>query len=157
MIAQQNVAIKATLQKLTAAVEAYSAICEKNTTLAGLSQAGEVAQSHVKLMNSMKEMKTAVYGPMNMVTAHFEEVRQSFYYKTVSLTWSYNSSIRAVLELFWRWVSSMLYPSMGPTCRLRHYLGNFKLRKHYLVEMMQISFYFCQLIRVTPPHAYGRP
>lgn len=48
----------------------------------------------------MKEMKTAVYGPMNMVTAHFEEVRQSFYYKTVLLTWSYNSSIRAVLELF---------------------------------------------------------
>jgi len=79
MIRQQNAAVKATLQELTAAAEEFSSVCEQNAELAGVSEAGKVAQSHLKLMNSMQKMRAAVYGPMNMVTAHFEEVSTKIY------------------------------------------------------------------------------
>lgn len=84
MVAQQNIAIKENLRELTAAVDAYSTACEKNAT-AGKSD-GELEQSHVKLMTSVKQMRSAIYGPMNMVTSHFEEVTRNSYPIKTALT-----------------------------------------------------------------------
>jgi hypothetical protein len=83
MLVQQNDAIKKTLKELNAAAEAYSKVCENNAGLTGVAQAGEVAQSHVQLQNTMQKMKAAVYGPFNMVTAHFEEFCRSGCFRTL--------------------------------------------------------------------------
>ncbi|KAI9642505.1 hypothetical protein NHQ30_009310 [Ciborinia camelliae] len=85
MIKKQNASIKSTLAELTSTVEKYFSICEENATLEGLSQAGAVAKAHLELMNVAKKMKSDVYGPMNNITAHFEE-------------YTYSGCLRALLE-----------------------------------------------------------
>ena len=73
MMEQQYVVLKANFQQLTAAVNAYSAIFEKNGSSDDLSEIGEISQCHVKLLQKVKQMQSAVYGPLNMILLHFEE------------------------------------------------------------------------------------
>jgi hypothetical protein len=74
MLQKQNAAIKSDLAELNAMVEKYFSVFESNPTLSDPSQAGAVAKSHVELMQCVKKMKSTVYGPVNNVLAHFEEV-----------------------------------------------------------------------------------
>lgn len=70
----QLVAIKANFEEFTAAVNEYSAIFEQNASLDDLSAVGEISQYHVKMLQSVKQMQSAVYGPLNMIMLHYEEV-----------------------------------------------------------------------------------
>jgi hypothetical protein len=79
MMAQQHAAIKSSLQVLTAAVDAYSDTYEKITGTDGATAMGDLSLHHVKMTESVKQMQSAVYGPVNMVTLHFEEVRNGSY------------------------------------------------------------------------------
>jgi len=74
MMAQQHFAIKASLKNLTAAVDAYSVVYEKSETSADPSIMGDLSLLHVKMIETVKQMQSAVYGPLNMMTLHFEEV-----------------------------------------------------------------------------------
>lgn len=74
MLQKQNAAIKSDLAELNAMVENYFSVFESNPILSDPSQAGAVAKSHVELMRCVKKMKSTVYGPVNNVLAHFEDV-----------------------------------------------------------------------------------
>src|SRR5690554_106727 len=76
-IAQHN-AIKAQLQTLTDAVNAYSATFEKNSSSDDLEAIGQISQCQVTMTESVKQMQSAIYGPLNMVMLHYEEVRLRF-------------------------------------------------------------------------------
>ncbi|KAG0650292.1 O-methyltransferase afvC [Hyphodiscus hymeniophilus] len=84
MMQEQYVAIKANLEELTAAVNAYSAVFEKHASSDDL--ATQISQFQVRMLESVKQMQSAVYGPLNMVMIHFEECLRS-------------SSLRALLEM----------------------------------------------------------
>jgi hypothetical protein len=77
MIAHHN-AIKAQLKTLTKAVNAYSTTFEKNYLSDDLTAIGEISQCHVTMTESVKQMQSAIYGPLNMVMLHYEEVRLGF-------------------------------------------------------------------------------
>lgn len=76
MMRDQHATIKLNLARLTAAVDSYSTIFEQNEFSEDLSAVGEISQSHVEMVESVKQMQSAVYGPLNMIMLHFEEVRQ---------------------------------------------------------------------------------
>ncbi|CZR66315.1 related to O-methyltransferase B [Phialocephala subalpina] len=86
MMEQQHAAVKSTLAQLTAAVEGYSTTFEKNISLNDPAAMGEIAQCQVKMLDNVKQMQSAVYGPLNMVTLNFEEFFRS-------------GSLRALLEM----------------------------------------------------------
>ncbi|KAF8851799.1 o-methyltransferas-like protein [Acephala macrosclerotiorum] len=86
MMEQQHAAIKSNLAQLTAAVDSYSTTFEKNISLNDPAALGEIAQCQVKMLDSVKQMQSAVYGPINMVTLNFEECFRS-------------GSLRALLEM----------------------------------------------------------
>lgn len=73
MIAQHN-AIKSNLQALTDAVEAYSSTFEKNILSDDLEAVGQISQCQVAMVENVKQMQSAIYGPLNMVMLHYEEV-----------------------------------------------------------------------------------
>ncbi|RDL36122.1 Uncharacterized protein BP5553_06734 [Venustampulla echinocandica] len=85
MIAQHN-AIKSQLQTLTNAVDAYSTMFEKNSSSDDLAAVGEISQCQVTMAESVKQMQSAIYGPLNMVMLHYEECLRS-------------SSLRTLLEM----------------------------------------------------------
>lgn len=74
-ITKQHDAIKSNLRTLTDAVEAYSTAFEKNITSDDLEAVGQISQCQVTLMEQVKQMQSAIYGPLNMVMLHYEEVR----------------------------------------------------------------------------------
>lgn len=74
MMREQHIAIKKNLQELTATVEAYSDTFELNASSDDLSAMGQISQRHVKMIESVKQMQSAIYGPLNMIMLHFEEV-----------------------------------------------------------------------------------
>ncbi|KFY73693.1 hypothetical protein V499_06221 [Pseudogymnoascus sp. VKM F-103] len=84
-IAQHN-AIKTQLKTLTDAVNAYSATFEKNSSSDDLAAIGEISQCQVTMTESVKQMQSAIYGPLNMVMLHYEECFRS-------------SSLRTLLEM----------------------------------------------------------
>lgn len=73
-IAQHN-AIKAQLQSLTEAVDAYSGTFEKNISSDDLEAIGQISQCQVAMVERVKQMQSAIYGPLNMIMLHYEEVR----------------------------------------------------------------------------------
>ena len=74
MIAQHK-AIKSNLQALTDAVAAYSTTFEKNILSDDLDAVGQISQCQVEMVENVKQMQSAIYGPLNMVMLHYEEVR----------------------------------------------------------------------------------
>ncbi|RDW75494.1 hypothetical protein BP6252_06636 [Coleophoma cylindrospora] len=80
MMLKQNAAIKDAMRELNAAVDSYLSACESAR------EPGEIAQLHVALMDNVRATRATVYGPMNMVTSHFEEFMRS-------------SCLRAVMEM----------------------------------------------------------
>lgn len=74
MIAQHN-AIKSNLRTLTDAVEAYSSTFEKNILSDDLEAVGQISQRQVEMVENVKQMQSTIYGPLNMVMLHYEEVR----------------------------------------------------------------------------------
>ncbi|OAQ65236.2 O-methyltransferase [Pochonia chlamydosporia 170] len=85
MIAQHN-AIKSNLRTLTDAVEAYSSTFEKNISSDDLEAVGQISQCQVAMVENVKQMQSAIYGPLNMVMLHYEECLRS-------------SSVRTLLEM----------------------------------------------------------
>lgn len=86
MVVQQHTAIKASLQELNAAVDLYSGTFEKMATSDDPAVMGELSSHQVKMTESVNKMKSSVYGPLNMVTAHFEEVRNLILHSAIALT-----------------------------------------------------------------------
>jgi hypothetical protein len=74
-IIAQHDAIKSTLRAFTEAVEAYSSTVEKNILSDDLEAVGQISQCQVVMMENVKQMQSAIYGPLNMVMLHYEEVR----------------------------------------------------------------------------------
>lgn len=72
MMSQQLLTIKASLQELTTLIESYSTKFG-HSSLDDPADVGEIAQSYVEMLQSVKQMQSAVYGPINMVTLQFEE------------------------------------------------------------------------------------
>ncbi|KUJ20824.1 o-methyltransferase-like protein [Mollisia scopiformis] len=83
IMTQQHLAIIANLQELTAAVGAYSTKFESSVSVDDPVAMGELAQSHVDMLGSVKQMQSAVYGPINMVTLHFEEFFRSAAFRSL--------------------------------------------------------------------------
>jgi hypothetical protein len=73
MIAQHN-AIKCNLRSLTDAVAAYSSTFEKSILSDDLEAVGQISQCQVVMVENVKQMQSAIYGPLNMVMLHYEEV-----------------------------------------------------------------------------------
>lgn len=73
MTAQLN-AIKSNLRVLTDAVDTYSATFEKNIVSDDLEAVGQISECQVAMVESVKQMQSAIYGPLNMVMLHYEEV-----------------------------------------------------------------------------------
>ena len=78
MMRDQHDAIKETLTALEDAVHSYSATFEKSASSEDLSAVSQISQAHVEMVKRVKQMQSAVYGPLNMVMLHFEEVRRLF-------------------------------------------------------------------------------
>lgn len=74
-IIAQHDAIKSNLRALTDAVEAYSSTFQKNALSDDLEAVGQISQCQVVMMENVKQMQSAIYGPLNMVMLHYEEVR----------------------------------------------------------------------------------
>lgn len=70
----QHDAIKTQLQTLTNAVNAYSTTFEKNSSSDDLAAIGKISECQVTMAESVKQMQSAIYGPLNMVMLHYEEV-----------------------------------------------------------------------------------
>ena len=70
----QHDAIKTQLQTLTDAVNAYSTTFEKNSSSEDLAAIGQISECQVTMAESVKQMQSAIYGPLNMVMLHYEEV-----------------------------------------------------------------------------------
>lgn len=77
-IIAQHDAIKANLQTLTESVQAYSATFEKNISSDDLDAVGQISQCQVTMMENVKQMQSVIYGPLNMVMLHYEEVCRVF-------------------------------------------------------------------------------
>lgn len=71
----QHDAIKSNLQALIDTVQAYSSIMERNTSSDDLETVGQISQCQVVMMENVKQMQSVIYGPLNMVMLHYEEVR----------------------------------------------------------------------------------
>ena len=74
-IIKQHDAIKSHLRALNNAVEAYSSTFEKNISSEDLEAVGQISQCQVAMMETVKQMQSAIYGPLNMVMLHYEEVQ----------------------------------------------------------------------------------
>lgn len=72
---KQNDAIRASLAELTLTVEAHISACEENAVHSSTFNAATVTKTHVDLMNAARKMKSDVYGPVNNIASHYEEVR----------------------------------------------------------------------------------
>ncbi|KAK2756393.1 hypothetical protein FQN54_005285 [Arachnomyces sp. PD_36] len=82
----QHDAIKSNLRALTDAVEEYSSTFEKNISSDDLEAVGQISQRQVAMVENVKQMQSAIYGPLNMVMLHYEECLRS-------------SSLRTLLEM----------------------------------------------------------
>jgi hypothetical protein len=127
-ITQHN-AIKAQLKTLTDAVNAYSATFEKNSSSDDLAAIGEISQCQVTMTESVKQMQSAIYGPLNMVMLHYEEVSL---YLPATKQWrdrdlifdgESSVSVQAQLGHSWRWVFLIPCPLMAVKCPRRNWLG----------------------------------
>jgi hypothetical protein len=124
----QHDAIKTQLKTLTDAVNAYSATFEKNSSSDDLAAIGEISQCQVTMTESVKQMQSAIYGPLNMVMLHYEEV--SLYIPTTKqwrepdliLDGESSVSVQARLEHCWRWVFLIFCPLMAVKCPRRNWL-----------------------------------
>ncbi|KAG9241142.1 o-methyltransferas-like protein [Calycina marina] len=83
MMQHQHDAVKRNLKELIAAVEAYSASFSRNASSENLTSRGDISQQHVKMLESVKQMQSAVYGPLNMVMLHYEECLRSSAFRTL--------------------------------------------------------------------------
>lgn len=72
--AQYN-AIKSQIQILNNAVNTYLATFEENSSSEDLVAVGKISQCQVIMIETVKQMQSAIYGPLNMVMLHYEEVR----------------------------------------------------------------------------------
>jgi hypothetical protein len=109
VITQQHVAIKSSLKELTALVDVYSETYDKSVALDDAAAMGALSLHQVKMTESVKQMQSVIYGPINMMTLHFEEVRIKPLIMVRLLT-LLSFSGRALSELFWRWELWMLSP-----------------------------------------------
>ncbi|KAJ6780479.1 hypothetical protein PWT90_08423 [Aphanocladium album] len=82
-IKKQHDAIKSNLQTLNNAVEAYSATFETNINSNDLEAVGQISQCQVALMETVKQMQSVIYGPLNMVMLHYEECLRSSSLRTL--------------------------------------------------------------------------
>jgi len=69
----QHKAIKTQLQNVTAAVNRYLVAFEENSLSKDLALVGRLSQSHVSMIENVKQLQSAIYGPLNMVLLHYEE------------------------------------------------------------------------------------
>lgn len=76
-IAQRD-AIKSSLQTLIDAAQAYSSALERSTSSDDLETVGQISQCQVAMMENVKQMQSVIYGPLNMVMLHYEEVQPPF-------------------------------------------------------------------------------
>lgn len=81
MITQHN-AIKSSLRALTDAVETYSSTFKKNILSDDLEAVGQISQCQVVMVENVKQMQSAIYGPLNMVMLHYEEVWSAILHTT---------------------------------------------------------------------------
>lgn len=77
-ITAQHEAIKANLQALTDTVNSYSSTFEKNIASDDLEAVGQISQCQVAMMEQVKQIQSVIYGPLNMVMLHYEEVSPFF-------------------------------------------------------------------------------
>ena len=70
----QAIAIRENLQKTSAAVEEYLTIFDQNKTSTDLGSAGQISDCHAVMIENVKQLQSAIYGPLNMVMLHYEEV-----------------------------------------------------------------------------------
>lgn len=70
----QSVAIKNQLQNVTRAVEEYLQTFEACPSEADLGSMGRLSQCQVDMVDNVKQLQSAIYGPLNMVMLHYEEV-----------------------------------------------------------------------------------
>lgn len=69
----QAEAIRTQLRQTTDAVNSYLAIYKENQDSTELEAAGKVSDSHVLMIENVKQLQSAIYGPLNMVVLHYEE------------------------------------------------------------------------------------
>ncbi|KAK6603359.1 o-methyltransferase [Botrytis cinerea] len=74
MTKRQNEAIRASLAELTSTVEKHLSACEENALNGSASTAASMSKTHVELMSAARKMKSDVYGPVNNVASHYEEL-----------------------------------------------------------------------------------
>jgi hypothetical protein len=74
MMQDQHLTIKANLAELTEVVNTYSTTFENNESNVDIAAVAKLSECHVKMLESVKQMQSAVYGPLNMIMLHFEEV-----------------------------------------------------------------------------------
>ncbi|TGO17686.1 hypothetical protein BTUL_0015g00210 [Botrytis tulipae] len=77
MTKKQNDAIRASLAELTFTVEKHISACEENAVHSSTFNAATVTKTHVELMNAARKMKSDVYGPVNNIASHYEELIHS--------------------------------------------------------------------------------
>lgn len=75
MTKKQNDAIRASLAELTSKVEKHLSAREENALNSSAFTAATMSKTHVELMSAARKMKSDVYGPVNNVASHYEEVR----------------------------------------------------------------------------------
>lgn len=116
IIRDQQTTVKDSFQKFATDVNAYLAMVEKHAFLDDLSAVGQISQCHMTMVESVKQMQSAAYGPLNMIMLHFEEV---------SPTESTNEQVLMCFSAFdqahsepcLRWVSLIVYPLTVPRCQ----------------------------------------
>lgn len=75
MLATQHAEIKASLAELNTVVNTYSATFDKMTPSDDPAIMAQLSMQQVKMTETVNQMQSAVYGPVNMMNKHFEEVQ----------------------------------------------------------------------------------
>ena len=70
----QAKAIQTHLQRTTDAINEYLATLQNDTSSTDLASAGRLSSCQVSMTENVKQLQSAIYGPLNMVMLHYEEV-----------------------------------------------------------------------------------
>lgn len=70
----QRQAIESQLQSLTDVVNSYFETFDRYHPSTDLKAVGHLSKSQVMMVEGVKQMQSAIYGPLNMVMLHYEEV-----------------------------------------------------------------------------------
>jgi hypothetical protein len=75
IVAQENAAIQQALEEVRLAAEQHAQVSTKNAGKTGITESGEVSESHRELFLKSHKLMRAVRGPVDMIFSHFENVR----------------------------------------------------------------------------------